>query len=105
MCASSMVGDHYRDMWQTQPWYPAVTSLPQTVVFNGPPISRAEFDELKRQVAEMKELLTRAKKYDEETGQRECEMDEKMDVLRKVAKLVGVDLSEIIPKNQTGIAP
>lgn len=94
MCTVSMVGDHYRDIWKDKPFtqpgmiphWPAQTSSP----------TRAEFDELKRQVEEMKLLLQRAKENDERNGEPECEVDEKMDLLRKVAKLVGIDLDDVI---------
>ena len=92
MCTVSMVGDHYRDLWKPQPWYPSGLAQP----IQQPVITRAEFDELKRQVEEMKELLKRAKKYDEDNGEPDCEIDEKMEILRKVAKLVGVSLEDVI---------
>jgi len=86
-----MIGDHYRDKWIDR--WPNIPSWPQTTI---PSISRQEFDDLKKEVAEMKELLKRAKEYDERTGQPDCEIDEKMDLLRKVAKLVGVDLDDVL---------
>lgn len=94
MCTMSMVGDHYGDMWREKPWYPNQPGLvPATGgTYTIPLVSRAEFDELKRQVEEMTKLLKRAKKYDEDNGEPDCEIDEKMDLLRKVAKMVGVDL-------------
>ena len=99
MCAVSMIGDFYGDQFRQKPWFP---QGPQPWVVNHPSeISRAEFDELKRQVAEMKELLKRAKDYDERNGEPECEIDEKMDVLRKVAKLVGIDLDDVIGGTKT----
>lgn len=96
MCAASMIGDHYRDKWQTR--WPTLITTPVV-----PQVSREEFDALRREVQEMKELLKRAKDYDERNGEPECEMDEKMDLLRKVAKLVGVDLDDVIGK-QAGSA-
>ena len=100
MCTVSMVGDHYRDLWQPKPWFPNVPAMPfPSVPATGTPeISRAEFEELKRQVAEMKELLKRAKEYDARNNEPDCEIDEKMDLLRKVAKLVGVSLDDVIGK-------
>lgn len=97
MCTMSMVGDHYNDMWRRKDWYPgSLNPIPfpqqQTLVIQPPEVTRAEFDELKRQVGEMVLLLKRAKKYDEDNGEPDCEIDEKMDLLRKVAKMVGVDL-------------
>lgn len=95
MCTVSMIGDHYRDMWEPEPWFPWQT--PHGSQQGTPPeISRAEFEELKRQVAEMKELLKRAKEYDARNNEPDCEIDEKMDLLRKVAKLVGVSLDDVI---------
>ena len=91
MCVISMIGDHYRDRWVPEPktW---------TNVVLTPPVSREEFDKLKAEVEEMKKLLKRAKEYDERNGEPECEIDEKMDLLRKVAEMVGVSLDDVIGK-------
>lgn len=59
-------------------------------------VSRQEFDELKRDVLEMKALLKRAKEYDERNGEPGCEMEAKMALLRKVAAAVGIDLDDIL---------
>lgn len=91
MCVTSMVGDHYREKFTPWPYPDYPPAVPMHI---GP--TRTEFDALKRDVLEMKELLKRAKKYDEDNGEPECEMDEKMDLLRKVAKMVGVDLDDVI---------
>jgi hypothetical protein len=99
MCVVSMVGDFYRDTWKPNPWYhgPAVVggATGGTIVL-GSDIKREEFDELKRQVLEMKELLKRAKAYDEANNEPDCEIDEKMDLLRRVASAVGVNLDDVI---------
>lgn len=91
MCAVSMVLDHYQDKWNDplRHW-----------VFNPSPfeVSREEFEALKKEVLEMKELLKRAKKYDADNNQPDCEIDEKVALVRKVAELVGVDLDDIITK-------
>ncbi len=93
MCTVSMIGDFYGDKWRDRSWYvPSFPHIPQTPS----QITRDEFDELKREVADMKELLKRAKEYDERTGQPDCEIDEKMDLLRKIAKLVGVDIDDVL---------
>ena len=57
--------------------------------------TRAEFDALKAELESLKKLLAAAKKYDEETGQPECETEEKVALLKKLAQLVGVDLSSV----------
>lgn len=96
MCVVSMVGDHYRDKWAPKfpddgvpytpynPW-PAIT-----------PVSRQEFDDLKREVKEMIALLKRAKKYDEDNNEKDCEIADKMDFLRRVAKSVGIDFDKAL---------
>ena len=89
MCTVSMIGDHYNDMWERRfphEW----PSIPVDTV------SRQEFEELKRQVLEMRELLARAKKYDEDHSEPECEVEEKMAILRKVAEAVGIDLDDVL---------
>ena len=101
MCVVSMIGDHYREKWEPQfPQNPG--QIYQTLPYNPP--SRYEFGELKKEVLEMKELLKRAKKYDEETGQKDCEMEDKVALLKKVAEMVGVSLDDIFQtstKNST----
>lgn len=68
-------------------------------------ISYKEFDELIKkvhqmalEVKEMKELLLRAKKYDEENEEENCENDEKMDLLKKVAKVFKISLEDVLGK-------
>lgn len=105
MCVSSMVGDFYRDkLYPGRLSYPgASTALPDPrqpnqwpfqIPASGP--TQSEFDALKREVWDMKELLKLASEYDRKTGQPDCETDEKMAVLRGVAKLVGVNLDDVL---------
>lgn len=108
MCTFSMIGDHYGEIWkdrwprpqEPQPVYPQPHGggVPPIFVVQQPEVTRAEFDELKRQVDEMVMLLKRAKKYDEDNGEPDCEVDEKIAILRKVADLVGVDLDKELGK-------
>jgi len=109
MCTVSMVGDFYRDTLPGKYPYIMPHVFPDTnptlpgfgQFFNAPPaITRAEFDALKAEVAQMKELLKRAKEYDERNHEPDCEVEEKMDLLRKVAKLVGVNLDDVIGKGK-----
>ena len=98
MCVTSMVGDHYRE-WiphtypQIQPIMPVPGKEPKIII--GGEITREEFDALKKDVEQMKELLERAKKYDEDNGEPDCEVDDKVAFLKAVAELVGVDLEEV----------
>lgn len=94
MCVVSMVGDFYGDRWRPYvPTYPATGTAP---IIIQPQVSREEFEVLKREVEQCKELLRRAKAYDEANGEPDCEMDEKLALLRKVAELVGVDLDDVL---------
>lgn len=108
MCTVSMIGDYYNDKWKpSEPWGP--TTIPLTPgdfpprperkivgdLFSGLPVSRKEFEQLKKQVEEMHELLKRAHEYDLRTNQHECHMDEKVELLKKIAKVFGIDLKDI----------
>lgn len=106
MCVVSMIGDHFRDKWTNPGGYGAAVtaispSMPNVMIRPITPVGRDEFEALKREVEEMKALLRRAKAYDERNGEPDCEIDEKMDVLRKVAKLVGIDLNDVIGPPKT----
>jgi hypothetical protein len=102
MCVVSNVGDFYSDRWKWVPDPPTFYPTPDTV---RPPsvtigVSREEFEVLRREVAEMKELLRAAKRIDELTGQPDCEMEDKVAVLRRVAELVGIDISDVLGKDE-----
>ncbi len=101
MCIVSFVGDNFNNQlpikhpWvipNSPPWRDSLAGI------NGP--SQYEFDQLKQEVEALKELLKAAKIYDEATNQKDCEMEEKVALLRRVAEMVGVDLSEIFPRAQ-----
>ena len=90
MCVVSMVGDYYRDKWQDQ-WPVQYPYAP-----NSPTVTLIEFEVLRKEVKEMKELLKRAKAYDEANNEPDCEVEDKMEKLRKVAELVGIDLDDVL---------
>lgn len=98
MCTVSMIGDFYSYKWPTEyPWViPAISSPPGTATQGSTSmsygVSREEFEQLKREVQDLKALLVRAKEYDEKNGEPKCEMEEKVNLLKKVAELVGVDI-------------
>lgn len=96
MCVVSMVGDHYNDKWRhINPINPFDNSPSPHVKDD---VTRYEFDQLRREVLEMKELLKRAIDYDKKNNEPDCHIDEKMEKLRKIAELVGIDLSDILGK-------
>lgn len=90
MCTVSMIGDHFNDKWKQPPYQQIFTNIPD--------VSRAEFESLKKEVEEMKALLKRAKEYDEKNNEPNCEIEEKMAMLRKFADAVGIDLDDVIKK-------
>lgn len=103
MCVVSMIMDDYRDRWK-RPWeLPLPTSIPPVQPypsgglkpFTLPEISREEFNELKAEIEALKELIKAAKKYDEATGQPDCEMDEKVAMIKSLAKALGVDMEDV----------
>ena len=59
------------------------------------PVLREEFEKLKSDMEELKELLRAARKYDEATGQKNCEMEEKIAFIKKMAEYVGVDMTDV----------
>ena len=85
-----MIGDHFHDKWKQPPYQQIFTNIPD--------VSRAEFEALKKEVEEMKALLKRAKEYDEKNNEPNCEIEEKMAMLRKFADAVGIDLDDVIKK-------
>ena len=90
MCVVSMVGDYYKDRTYPTIWPNSTEAYPSPVA------NKKEFDELKKSVEELKELLKAAKKYDEKLNEPHCETDEKVAFLKKVAEWVGVDLKDVL---------
>lgn len=90
MCTVSYVGDAWSktvpDRWP---------NIPPVPIYPIPDISREEFEALKLEIALLKHLLVGAKAYDEATGQPDCEMDEKVELIKRIAEAVGVDLEDV----------
>lgn len=100
MCVYSMIADDWRK--RTIPEHPWIQPFidPYVPPFRQPPFSapsQEEFDALKREMEALKKLLRAAKIYDEETGQPDCETDEKIATLKKVAEFLGIDLNDALP--------
>ena len=100
MCVVSMIGDFFNDKRRkTYPWIPQQVPTPTPTIINPAP-SQAEFDKLKLEVELLKELLAKSKEYDEKNNEPDCEIDEKMAKLREIAKLVGIDLDDVLKKKK-----
>jgi hypothetical protein len=75
------------------PGYPPIAYPPT------PAPTQEQFDALRKEVEALKKLLKAAKIYDEETGQPDCETEEKIGMLKKIAALLGVDLNDVLPND------
>lgn len=115
MCAVSAMGDHYTDKFDQERYNrffvpkpdPNPLPLPFTpytgdpvpsspgFVINWNMITREEFEQLKKEVEEMKKILLRAAEYDKKNNEPHCEMEVKVALLKKIAEAVGVDLTDV----------
>lgn len=104
MCVVSMTADHFRDRWQKLPYKitkPDDISFPWPKTIQTPRApTQQEFDDLKKEVEILKELLKAAKEYDKKNNEPDCEIEEKMEFLRQAAKVVGIDLNDVIKKDE-----
>ncbi len=92
MCAVSMVTEYWQknDQWK----YNGINGIPSGgLAYN--PVSRAEFDQLRKEMLELKELLKAAKSYDDLTNQHKCEKEENVKALIRIAKALEVDFEDI----------
>lgn len=95
--------------WPIQPVTTPLTPLPTTII--SPPnlfevypespeyVTKEEFEKLKKDFEAFKKLLLAAKEYDEVTGQPDCEMEDKVAMVRKVAEMLGVDVDDVFGKS------
>lgn len=91
MCTVSMVGDHYDNKWKKpeyQQFFHQIKVEPEKV-------DKKDFDALKKEVEDMKALLKKAKIYDQDHGEPNCEIESKIAKLKEIAELMGVDISEV----------
>lgn len=95
MCTVSMIGDEFSKRWDPYKINQPLNQQPDWNKLLKPPPSKEEFDALKKEVELMRDLLKAAKIYDEKNNEPHCEMDEKVALLKAMAKMMGVDLSEI----------
>jgi hypothetical protein len=93
MCIVSNVGDWGRDELPKRfpDWLPQSPADKWTPT----PPSREEFDRLRKEIEELKAMLKKAKELDKAMGLPDCQMESKIEFLRKCAELVGVDLDEV----------
>ena len=100
----SNIGDNWKETFP-QKWpnfNPPPDDPPNPIVWPValPQVTRQEFDALKAEIEALKILLQAAKKFDDSTGQPHCEMDEKVELIKRIAKLVGVELGDVFGDTQ-----
>jgi DNA-binding XRE family transcriptional regulator len=102
MCAVSAVGDKWSDRFRAapvRPWEDALMQIPE----NGTSFRLGQLETqmkmLRAEVETMKTQLAAAKAQDIAEGNPDCEMEEKVELLKKIADLVGVDLGDVFDKS------
>lgn len=83
-----MIMDHYRERWTSPPYQPVIVQPRLTfppASSNDPRISDAE-------LADFRKLLERARKYDADNNEPDCELEEKKQALLKIANQLGVKI-------------
>lgn len=72
---------------------------------DSPAATKKDLDELReefrKELRSLKKLLKAAAQYDEESGQPDCEQEEKIALIRKLAEGLGVDMEDCLPKKPT----
>lgn len=86
-----MVTDHFKDKWEPYVAPPSVPPVPNDLIDVLEELVKLR-EEFRRDMSEMKKLLERARKYDKENGEPDCELKEKQDAIRKMAEHLGVEV-------------
>lgn len=81
MCSVSMIMDHKYDEWMRRYETPIFPTIQPQVELP----TQEEVDEFRR-------LLERARQYDREHNQPDCELDEKRQKIRDLAEQLGVNV-------------
>ncbi len=87
MCVFSMIADHYDDKWRKK--LDRIKTLPVVFPLPVPPtpqIPQTDLDEFYK-------LLERAREYDKKNNQPDCELTEKKEKLKELARQLGVEIT------------
>ena len=57
--------------------------------------TKVELEAIRKEIQEIRELIKAAQKFDESTGQPNCDNPDKFRLLKLLAEALGVDLSEL----------
>ena len=91
MCVVSLVMQTKTDEWFQRYWYQPVSPMPVPL----PPPNPMVPLPTKEEVDEFRRLLEKAREYDRKNNEPDCEMEEKRDKLRALAKELGVEIGFI----------
>lgn len=99
MCVVSMIMDDwnkkYNDDWHKK--YPGGWEQSPTYNFLAF-ATKQDIEELRKEIQELKKLIEAAHLYDVATGQPECQDEEKLAILQKLAEAIGLDISDLMEK-------
>lgn len=109
MCVMSMVSDYEIDKWRqwASPVSPPNTTTP-IVIQNGDPKKleiqienlNKNFEELRKDFLDFKKLILKAIDYDERNNEPECEVEDKVRLIKEIAGRLNIDVSDIWPENK-----
>lgn len=87
MCIVSIVTDDYLKKWpqQNNPYW----------ADNFKTVTREEFDRLKKEFEKFKREAKQARQQDIAENNEDCEMAQKIEIVKKIANSLGVDLEDI----------
>lgn len=96
MCVVSNIMDDWNQQMPKK--YPFLNPVGTGIdrIWQVTPDYQPQIDALRKDIEELKKLLKAAKIYDEATDQAECESEEKIALLRKLADQLGIDLEDIV---------
>lgn len=91
MCVVSMIEDHYGDKWNKPPYkqVPPADLTQWPIVSPQPVINPPTAEEIQ----EFRELLERAREYDKQHNEPDCNLEEKRQKLLDLAEELGIDIS------------
>jgi hypothetical protein len=105
MCVYSMIADSFEDRWKwkyvpSEPYsvQPKIVPLPDTIIYSDPPaqVTKSDLDllrdELKKEIQILIDLLKKAKIYDAENQEPDCELEDKKKRLKEIAQGWGLDI-------------
>ena len=96
MCVVSMVYDHYYEKWKNTPPPPNPYIYPPPPYPIMPWVAPPSGLPTQQELEEFRRLLERARKYDIETGQKDCELEEKKRKVKELAESFGLDIEFVL---------